>query len=172
MWSVSTAHTEITASMGLYAVYTTSAIPGPDDIIREELPNGIVVLTRPNFSSPSVTIGGRLNVGSLFDTPEQLGLANFTAMSLMRGTHEHSFNQIYEALESVGAALSFTAGTHTTTFSGRCLVEDLDLLLSLLAEALRQPTFPNDPVEKTAHPTTHRPDLARAEHRRPGGYGV
>jgi zinc protease len=141
-------HTATAGRMSNYAVYATSAIPGPDDIIRVKLPNGIVVLTRSNFSSPSVTIGGRMSVGSLFDPPEKLGLANFTAMSLMRGTQEHSFHQIYETLESVGAALSFTAGTHTTTFSGRCLVEDLDMLLSILSETLRRPSFPQNPIEK------------------------
>lgn len=134
--------------MSLYAVYSTTAIPGPDDITRYVLPNGIVVLARPNYHSPSVTIGGRISVGSLFDSDEKLGLANFTAMALMRGTRRRSFNQIYETLESVGAALSFSAGTHTTTFSGRCLVEDLDLLLDILSDTLRQPDFPQKPLDK------------------------
>lgn len=134
--------------MSMYAVYSTTAIPGPDDITRYELPNGIVVLARPNFHSPSVTIGGRIRVGSLFDSDEKLGLANFTAMALMRGTHKRNFNQIYETLESVGAALSYNAGTHTTTFSGRCLVEDLDLLLDILADTLRNPAFPQKPLDK------------------------
>lgn len=134
--------------MSMYAVYSTTAIPGPDDITRYVLPNGIVVLARPNFHSPSVTIGGRISVGSLFDSDEELGLANFTAMALMRGTQQRSFNHIYETLESVGAALSYNAGTHTTTFSGRCLVEDLDLLLDILADTLRNPSFPQKSLDK------------------------
>ena len=36
------------------------ALPGPDDITRIVLPNGIVVLARANFNSPSVVINGYL----------------------------------------------------------------------------------------------------------------
>lgn len=124
------------------------ALPGPDDITRTELPNGIVVLARANFNSPSVVIHGYLQVGSLFDSDEKLGLADYTASALMRGTQPRDFQQIYDALESVGASLGFSGGTHSTSFSGRCLTEDLSLIFELLKEALRQPSFPAEQVER------------------------
>lgn len=124
------------------------AIPGPDDILRTELPNGIVVLARPNYNSPSVVVHGYLPAGSLFDAEKKLGLADFTAEALMRGTTKRSFNQIYAELEAVGAGLGFTGGTHTTAFAGRALVEDLPMLLELLAETLRTPAFPAGQMEK------------------------
>jgi zinc protease len=58
------------------------------------------------------------------------------------------FQGIYETLESVGASLGFGCGVHSVRFSGRALVEDLDMLLEMLAEALRWPTFPPDQVER------------------------
>ena len=125
-----------------------SALPGPEDIIRTELPNGIVVLARQNFSSPSVVISGYLPAGSLYDPDEKLGLADFTALGLMRGTALRDFQQIYDALESTGASLSVDSGMHTVGFYGKALAEDLDLLLSILAEVLRQPTFPVDQIER------------------------
>jgi zinc protease len=124
------------------------AFPGADDITRAELANGIIILSRANFNSPSVVISGYFPAGSLFDPDAQLGLADFAAAALMRGTQQRSFQQIYEALESVGASLGFGGGTHTVSFSGRALAEDLDLLLDLLAEALLWPTFPADQVER------------------------
>jgi zinc protease len=124
------------------------AFPGPEDILRRELPNGIVVLARQNFNSPSVVINGYLQVGSLFDPDEKLGLASFTASALMRGTSSRSFQAIYDSLESVGASLGYNSGTHTTSFSGRSLAEDLDMLLELLTETLRMPEFPTEQVEK------------------------
>lgn len=127
---------------------STMALPGPDDITRVQLPNGITVLARSNFNSPSVVISGYLDVGSLFDTDEKLGLADFTASALMRGTQKNDFQQIYDALESVGAGLGISDGTHSTAFSGRALAEDLPLLLGLLAEVLRQPVFPPEHVER------------------------
>ncbi len=124
------------------------SLPGPDDITREILPNGIVVLVRSNFNSPSVVIGGYLPCGSLFDPDEKLGLADFTATALLRGTENRNFQQIFDALESVGANLSFGVGAHTAGFTGRSLIEDLPLLLTLLAEALRSPVFPKAQIER------------------------
>jgi zinc protease len=126
----------------------TLSLPGPHDIRRVELPNGIAVLARANFNSPSVCLTGYLPAGSLFDPDEKLGLANFTALALMRGSARRSFQQVYDALESIGASLGFDGGTHTAAFGGRSLVEDLPLLLDLLAEALRQPVFPPEQVER------------------------
>jgi zinc protease len=117
------------------------SLPGPDDITRVQLSNGVVVLTRPNFNSPSVALAGYLPAGAIFDPDEKLGLADFTASALMRGTARRDFQGIYDALESAGASLGFDSGTHTTSFGGRSLTEDLDLLLELLSESLRQPAF-------------------------------
>jgi len=125
-----------------------SGLPGPEDIHHTVLPNGITVLARANFNSPSVVIGGYLQVGSLLDPEEKLGLADFTSLALMRGTAQHDVQQIYDALESAGANLAFSAGAHTTGFTGRCLSEDLPLLLRTLAEALEEPAFPAEQIEK------------------------
>ena len=124
------------------------SLPGPDDITRVTLPNGITILVRANINSPSVVIGGHLSCGSLFDTDEKIGLADFTALGLMRGTATRTFQQIFNALESVGASLSFGAGAHNTGFSGRSLSEDLPLMLDLLAEILRHPDFPPEEIER------------------------
>jgi len=125
-----------------------STLPGPDDVLRATLPNGITVLARANFNSPSVVIGGYIQSGSLFDPDEKLGLADFTAIALLRGTTRHTFQEIFDALESAGANLSFSAGVHTAGFTGRSLAEDLPLLLRTLAETLRTPSFPSDQVER------------------------
>lgn len=125
-----------------------ASIPGPDDITRVELENGVVVLARHNPHSLSVTLHGYLQVGSLFDPNEKLGLADFTASALMRGTQRRDFQAIYDSLESIGASLGFDGGTHTTSFGGRSLAEDLELLLELLAETLQKPSFPKGQVKK------------------------
>ena len=125
-----------------------SSLPGSDDITREEIENGIIVLTRPNFNSPSVVISGYLALGGLFDPDEKLGLSDFTAAALMRGTAKRDFQGIYDALESAGASLGFSGATHTTSFSGKALSEDLPLLMELLAEALLEPVFPGQQVAR------------------------
>lgn len=125
-----------------------NSLPGPEDIYREVLPNGITVLARSNFNSPSVVISGYFDAGALFDPDEKLGLAEYTVAALMRSTRERSFDEIYNALESVGASLGFSTGVHKSGFNGRSLAEDLPLLFNLLSESLTAPTFPKAEMEK------------------------
>lgn len=128
--------------------HAQSTLPGPDDITRTVLPNGIIILARSNFNSPSVNVSGYLLVGALFEADEKLGLADYTAEMLMRGTTEHNFQQLYDSLESSGASFGFSSGTHTTSFGGKALVEDLDLLLGVFSETVRTPVFPSEHVER------------------------
>ena len=116
--------------------------PSSATIHRETLPNGITVLVYERPGSQSVMIEGYLPAGALAETAEQSGLANFTAVSLMRGSQQYSFDEIYEKLESVGAEISFSSGYHLTSLSAQCLAEDADLALNLLANVVRQPVFP------------------------------
>ena len=113
------------------------AIPGPDDIQRTELKNGIVVLVRENFTSPSVVMEGRIPGGALQEPSGKTGLASFYSDMLMRGTQTHSFDQLFEEIESIGASLDIGSGGHTCTFGSKSLAEDLPTMLQLLTEVLR-----------------------------------
>jgi zinc protease len=124
------------------------SLPGADDIHRVELSNGVVVLARANFNSPSVVISGYLHAGGLLDPDEKLGLADFVSSALMRGTRRRAFQKLYDELESVGASFGYSSGTHYTGLGGRSLVEDLPLLLDVMADTLQYPVFPADQVEK------------------------
>ncbi len=125
-----------------------NAYPSPKTIHRHVMSNGITALIYENFASQSVVVEGLVRAGALAETHEKAGLASFTAVSLMRGTQKRTFAQIYEDLESVGADLGFSGGNHITGFSGHSLAEDIDLLLDVLNQALRYPTFPEKQVEQ------------------------
>jgi predicted Zn-dependent peptidase len=59
---------------------TQRSLPGADDIYRVVLSNGITILTRSNFNSPSVAISGYLWAGALTETT-QTWSADFVASS-------------------------------------------------------------------------------------------
>ena len=121
----------------------SNALPGPNDISRVVLANGITILTRSNFNSPTLSIKGYLPCGSIFDPEDKLGLSYLVAHGLMNGTHRYDFQTLYNEVESVGARLGFSAGTLTASFSAHCLSEDLNLIMGLIADSLRSPTFPD-----------------------------
>ncbi len=134
--------------MSKFLEINLASLPGPQDIHRKVFPNGMTVLTRSNFNSPSVVLSGMLGAGSLFDRTEKLGTAYFTSLMLMRGTHTADFQTIFDRLESSGASLGFAASVHNTNFGGKALVEDLPLLIGTLADCLRNPIFPEQYVSR------------------------
>lgn len=134
--------------MTILQAETSHLLPGPEDISRVVLANGVTILVRTNQLSPSVVISGYLSAGSLFDPIEYQGLAHFTASSLMRGTANRSFQHIYNELETAAASLGFGGSVHNVSFGGRCLVEDLPMVMRVLAECLREPVFPAEQVDR------------------------
>ncbi len=124
------------------------SFPGPETIHRRELKNGLVVMARQNLSSPSVVVSGYLEAGAIDDPAGRAGLADLTASALMRGTGGKSFEQIYESIESIGASLGFGAGTSSTSFRGKSLAEDLNVLLSVVEDVIRDPVFPAEQVDR------------------------
>jgi zinc protease len=125
-----------------------SALPGPDDVLRTSLPNGITVLARENWSAPSIVVEGYLLAGSLDEPVELPGLASFAVGMLGRGTRRRTFAEINETVEAVGAAVGYGTDRHIISFSTKSLVEDLDLVLEVLEDELRNPVFPAEHVEK------------------------
>jgi zinc protease len=132
----------------MYTRKPKHSLPGPDDTLHQTLPNGITVMARENFASPAVVINGYLEAGAEDESPEQAGLASFTAEVVARGTERRSFDQLYEEVESVGANFGLGAGTHLTTFGAKGLAENLPLLLDILSDVLRHPAFEPRHVEK------------------------
>ncbi|MDY0020428.1 MAG: pitrilysin family protein [Anaerolineae bacterium] len=131
----------------MYTSKTRHAFPGPEDTLRQTLPNGITVLARENFDSPSVVVEGYIEAGNEDEPHDKAGLANFATDVMERGTQHRSFEQLYEEVESVGASFGVGAGTHITSFGAKGLVEQLPLLLDVLNDVLRYPAFPVDQME-------------------------
>jgi zinc protease len=124
------------------------ALPGPEDIVRVELENGITVLARENYTSPAVVVDGLIPGGAVQEPPEKAGLSSFHASLLMRGTARHTFEELYEEIESIGASMEFDSGGHTYRFGTKSLAEDLPGMLALMAEVIQTPTFPAEHVER------------------------
>lgn len=126
-----------------------AAVPiTPESVVRQPFDSGAVALIRENPAHPSVTIRGFVRAGALLDPPGREGLALLAGSVLTRGTAAYTSQSLALTLDSLGASLSVRADIEGATFAGRCLAEDVDRVLDLLAEVLVRPTFPPDEIEK------------------------
>jgi len=112
------------------------------------LDNGLMLVTKEARWSQSVAVHGYLNTGAVLDPEGLAGLAAFTAENVRCGARSRSGRDSGSQLDAAGATLSITAGRHVTVFKGRCLSEDLPLVLDLLADRLVEPRFLPREVEQ------------------------
>ena len=119
-----------------------NAMPGPDDITRVVLDNGLVLLVRENHAAPVVVLEGQFPGGAVHEPADKAGLAGFVAAMLTRGSAAYDFDAFNETIEGVGAHLGAGATDHATAVSGTSLSEDFPTLLQVLADAVQRPTFP------------------------------
>lgn len=116
--------------------------PGPDTITRVALENGITILVRENRATPVVVLEGMLDVGAVDDPPAQTGLSSFTAAMLSRGSARYDYQHFNETIEAVGASLYFSSESDAANVGITCLSEDFPTLVSVMADALRNPSVP------------------------------
>ncbi len=115
---------------------------------RYELSNGLTLFVLENHANPTVSISGSMRGGDFFSPVGKDGLAGITASMLNKGTSRRTKLEIAESLESAGARASVSANTFTVSISGLSLSRDLPLIVSTLAEELREPVFPANELDK------------------------
>lgn len=117
-------------------------IPGPENILRKQLDNGITVLVHEHYGTRTAVVNASMPCGAYLDPIGKTGLADFAANCLSYGTQTHDFPSISELLEGSGASIGVHCGPRAFTFNGACLAEDLPMLLSILKEICDEPAFP------------------------------
>jgi zinc protease len=115
---------------------------------RKEIATGAALLVLENHATPTVSVRGSLRAGSYFEPRDKPGLARITADMLERGTIRRSKLEIASQLEAVGAQMDFSADPFAVNIAARTLAKDLPAVLSSMAEMLREPSFPEDELEK------------------------
>jgi zinc protease len=115
--------------------------------VRQVLNNGAVVLAKHSPATPAVTVHASFAAGSIYDPPGRSGLAHFVSKVIDRGTATRTGDEIAEALENRGIALSVSVNRHALQLVLTCLVEDLDVVLGTLADVVMNPTFPEADVQ-------------------------
>ena len=115
---------------------------------RYTLTNGLTLIVKENHHAQSVVVRGRLPGGANLDPPDRAGLASLATSVMRRGTEKYTFAEINEIIEAVAASIYISCGRHLTTFGGKSLAEDFELLVEIMTDVLLLPTFPLEEVEK------------------------
>jgi zinc protease len=115
--------------------------------VRSPLDNGAVVIAKQSVATPAVTLHASLKAGTIFDPPSAHGLSHFVSKTIDRGTTARTGDEIAEDLDSRGVSLAIAVNRHVLSLICTCLVEDLDPVLTTLADIVMHPAFPDTEVE-------------------------
>ncbi len=117
---------------------------------RIQLSNGLKVLILENHKLPTIAFSLMIKTGALSDPPDLVGLAGFVAEMLQEGTVYRTSEQIAGEVDGIGASLSAGAsfGASTSRVGASGLVDDSEVLLDLMSDIVRNPTFPADELNK------------------------
>ncbi len=118
------------------------------DIERTVLDNGLVILVDHRPRAEMVALSGSFFAGAVFQPREKAGLSRFTAKMLMSGTESRSRREIIEGAESVGASIRFDSSEDLSSSVATCTPGNLENTLELLMDCIRNPSFPENEIEK------------------------
>lgn len=115
---------------------------------RHVLPNKLRVIIAPVRKLPVVSVLAVIDAGASMDMKGAEGLAQLTAEMLREGTEKHTGIEILDGFERIGASLEAGADWDSTIVSVTLLEDHLAEGLSLFAEVLTMPSFPEHELER------------------------
>jgi zinc protease len=113
---------------------------------RHTLSNGLKVLVVSNRQKPYVSLELGLRSGGWTETKP--GSASMALGMLTKGTAKHNEKELADELETYAISLSGSADMDTAEVSTGWLSEHVERALTLMAEAVRTPTFPDKEFDK------------------------
>lgn len=115
---------------------------------RFRLDNGLRVVAVPRSDLPQVAARMVVPAGSAADSAERPGAASLTAALLAEGTAQFSAIELNERIDGLGASLNSRAGHDFVEIDLGSLAETFEDALSLMAEIITDPVFPDREVER------------------------
>ncbi len=111
-------------------------------------PNGLQIAGQFMPSLASVTFGIQLAAGNKSEPDEKLGLTHLLSDMVFQGTTTRNVRQITEDFEQIGARKGGETGNEFARYSAQIVGTRLDRALELMADVVRNPTFPADEFEQ------------------------
>lgn len=116
-----------------------SAPPVMEDLIV--LDNGLRLILREDTGAESVAVQAFVGTGTAVESAEQAGISQLTQRLLLRGTTSMSEEELFEAIENLGAGLSQSQLTDMGALSLVATTETWQEALPLYLDSLLTPAF-------------------------------
>ena len=110
-------------------------------IWSDKLPNGLNVKGMNYSALPLVNFSITIKGGMLLDNINKPGVASFNAQLMNEGTALRTPEQLQEDLAVLGASVSVSAGTESTTINGSTLLRNFPEVMKIVEEMITQPRF-------------------------------
>jgi len=128
-------------------VTAESGIQFPD-IASVTLKNGMKLVVANRGSIPLVDVSIQIATGATAAPADAPGLPAFVFGLMDKGTKKYDANELAAARDKIAMGGRFGAGDEQSSFGYRILTSKLEPSLELAAQMLRNPTFPEDELEK------------------------
>jgi predicted Zn-dependent peptidase len=112
------------------------------------LNNGLEVVVYEKKEVPIVQVNLVIKSGSVHEPAAKLGLAGLTANMLDEGAGGKTALQLSDEIDFLGTSISVSGGMHTSGLSMSTTVSKFDASLSLFADILLRPDFPQHELER------------------------
>lgn len=134
----------------LCVAFLVIAVPAQAEIpIREVVsPGGITAWLVEDHNIPFAALEIQFKGGTSLDAPEQRGAVNLMTATLEEGAGEMDSRAFAEARDALAAKIRFNANSDSVSVSVKFLTENRDQVVDLLREALVNPRFDQDAVDR------------------------
>ena len=134
----------------LAALFIAFALPAQAELNIKEVtsPGGITAWLVEDHNIPFTALEIQFRGGASLDSPEKLGAVNLMTALIEEGAGDMDSQAFAEARDGLAANFSFEAGGDSVGVSVRFLTENRDPAVALLREALVNPRFDQDAVDR------------------------
>jgi zinc protease len=134
----------------LAALFIALALPAQAELDIKEVtsPGGITAWLVEDHNIPFTALEIQFRGGTSLDPPEQRGAVNLMTALIEEGAGDMDSRAFAEARDSLAAEFRFDAGGDSVSVSTRFLTDNRDQAIDLLREALVNPRFDQDAVDR------------------------
>lgn len=134
--------------LSIWLTITASIATAAVEIQEITSPGGINAWLVEEPSIPFTSLEIRIRGGASLDPPDKRGAANLMMALVEEGAGDMNAQEFQTKREELAASFSFRAGDDLMSISAEFLTENRDEALALLREALINPRFDDDAIER------------------------